>query len=75
MWPSNVSTRCRPRGGRVGALEQAEALDLYLLLDGWFRYFLQQHLSGNAQAGALFRQRLEQLLDPALKPANIQRED
>jgi AcrR family transcriptional regulator len=52
-------------GARLEVLGHADALDVCLLFDGWFRYFLQQHLAGKPQAGTLFRQRLERVLEPA----------
>lgn len=57
--------KMRALGGRPEMREHAEALDAYLTLDGWFRYFLQQHLAGNPQARKLFRQRLGGLLPSA----------
>jgi len=32
-----------------------DPLRLYILLDGWFRHFLQQHLAGNPDAAAMLR--------------------
>ena len=57
--------KTRVLNGSVEPLGRADPLDVYLRLDGWFRYFLQQHLAGNPQAGMLLRQRLERLLEPA----------
>lgn len=43
------------------AVQEADPLRLYIILDGWFRHFLQQHLAGDAKAaGALRRQVLEE---------------
>ena len=53
--------KMRALGGQPEMREDPVALDVYLILDGWFRYFLQQHLGGNPQASTLFRQRLEHL--------------
>jgi AcrR family transcriptional regulator len=35
-----------------------DAMKLYIALDGWFRYFLQRQLQGDANAIAAFRQRV-----------------
>ncbi|MGP8025285.1 MAG: TetR/AcrR family transcriptional regulator [Acidocella sp.] len=53
--------KIRALGGQPEMRKNPVALDVYLILDGWFRYFLQQHLGGNPQASTLFRQRLERL--------------
>jgi len=53
--------KMRALGGWPEMRENPVALDVYLILDGWFRYFLQQHLGENPQASTLFRQRLEHL--------------
>lgn len=42
-------------------LSDADPLRLYIILDGWFRHFLQQHLAGDTEAaGALRTQVLEE---------------
>lgn len=36
-------------------VQEADPLRLYIILDGWFRHFLQQHLAGDAQAATALR--------------------
>lgn len=36
-------------------LRESDPLRLYIIIDGWFRHFLQRQLAGDAQAGAAFR--------------------
>jgi AcrR family transcriptional regulator len=36
-------------------LSDADPLRLYIILDGWFRHFLQQHLAGDTGAAAALR--------------------
>lgn len=51
----------------ANAANSADSLTNYIMLDGWFRYFLQQHIAGNRQACTEFRQRLRQMVS-ALYP-------
>jgi AcrR family transcriptional regulator len=51
------------------AFDATDELSTYVMVDGWFRYFLQQHIAGNAQACAALRQRLEQIAQDGRMPA------
>ncbi len=39
-------------------LHDADPLRLYIILDGWFRHFLQRHLAGDAKASGALRQQV-----------------
>jgi AcrR family transcriptional regulator len=41
-----------------------DALSFYLMLDGWFRYFLHRHIAGDPHAGDQLRKRLMEILPP-----------
>jgi AcrR family transcriptional regulator len=45
-----------------------DALSFYLMLDGWFRYFLHRHIGGDRHAGDALRKRLMEVLPSAEKP-------
>ena len=49
-------------GGKPEITGCIDALKNYLAVDRWFRYCLQQKMSGDAQATTLLRQRLEVIL-------------
>ncbi len=40
---------------RNGESGDRDPLRLYIILDGWFRHFLQRHLAGDTQAAAMLR--------------------
>jgi AcrR family transcriptional regulator len=40
------------------ALREADPLRLYIILDGWFRHFLQKHLAGDVNAAGALRQQV-----------------
>ncbi|HEY8711169.1 MAG TPA: TetR/AcrR family transcriptional regulator [Burkholderiaceae bacterium] len=54
--------RVRALGGRFDPGGPADATGAYVAIDGWFRYFLQQHIGGDTRASALLRRRVEQTL-------------
>lgn len=40
-------------------MRDADPLRLYIILDGWFRHFLQKHLAGDANAAGALRQQVQ----------------
>ncbi|MHB1691535.1 MAG: TetR/AcrR family transcriptional regulator [Thiomonas sp.] len=54
--------RVRTLGGELAPNSPIDATSAYVTIDGWFRYFLQQHIAGDVRACASLRQRLAQVL-------------
>lgn len=52
----------RTLGGELAPNSPIGATSAYVTIDGWFRYFLQQHIAGDVRACASLRQRLAQVL-------------
>ena len=50
-------------------VQDADPLRLYLILDGWFRHFLQQHLAGDTNAAGALRLQVLQEFARLIKPA------
>lgn len=47
--------RVRTLGGELAPNSPIDATSAYVTIDGWFRYFLQQHIAGDVRACASLR--------------------